>query len=258
MEDQDHPIEAAPQRLARIGGLLYLIIIGLGIFGEAFVRGRILVADDAMATAANLRAHELLWRWGIAAELLSLICVVALLLIWVVLLRPVSRDLTLLAVFFDLVSHTVQAVSSVDLVATLFPLDKAGYLRAFTPEQLAVLAKLAVRTHAHGFGVSLLFSGCFFLVAGYLIFKSGYLPKLIGVLYQIAGLGYLTHTFVLVLAPSLADRVFLAIMGPIFIGESSLCLWLLFKGVNVEKWNRRQVLGARGAQSAAASGSAVG
>jgi hypothetical protein len=243
-----HRMEPAPQGLARLGGALYLIIIGLGIFAEVLVRQRLLVAYDAMATAANIRAHELLWRWGIAAELFSLICVTVLLLVWVVLLRPVHRDLTILAVFFDLVAHIVQAASLVDLWATLAPLGEAGYLRAFTPEQLAVMARLAFRTHGHGFGVALLFSGCFFLVAGYLIFKSGYLPRFIGVLYQIAGLGYLTHTFVLVLAPSLAGRVVLAAVAPILIGELSLCLWLLFKGVDVEAWNRRQMGGELGVQ----------
>ncbi|HUG37126.1 MAG TPA: DUF4386 domain-containing protein, partial [Candidatus Limnocylindrales bacterium] len=104
----------------------------------------------------------------------------------------------------------------------------------------------------HGFGVSLLFSGCFFLVAGYLIFRSGYLPRFIGVLYQIAGLGYVTHTFVMVLAPGLAGRVFLAAVAPILLGELSLSLWLLFKGVDVEAWNRRQMRGALGVTSPAA------
>jgi hypothetical protein len=250
MEDQR--LESAPQGLARLGGALYLAIIGLGIFAEVLVRQRLLVADDAMATAANIRAHELLWRWGVAAELFSLICVTVLLLVWVVLLRPVHRDLTILAVAFVLVSHIVQAASLVDLWATLFPLGEAGYLRAFTPEQLAAMARLAIRTHGHGFGVSLLFSGCFFLVAGYLIFRSGYLPRFIGVLYQIAGLGYVTHTFVMVLAPGLAGRVFLAAVAPILLGELSLSLWLLFKGVDAEGWNRRQMRGALGVKSPAA------
>ena len=238
---EDHQIEPAPQGLARLGGALYLAIIGLGIFAEVLVRQRLLVAGDAMATAANIRAHELLWRWGIAAELVSLICVTVLLLVWVVLLRPVHRDLTILAVAFVVVAHIVQAASLVDLWATLFPLGEAGYLQAFTPEQLAAMSRLTARAHAHGFGVSLLFSGCFFLVAGYLIFRSGYLPRFIGVLYQIAGVGYVAHTFVMVLAPGLVGRVFLAALAPVLLGELSLSLWLLVKGVDVEGWNRRQM-----------------
>src|SRR6202022_224200 len=124
------------------------------------------------------------------------------------------------------------------LIAALFPLGNAGYLRAFEPEQLYAMASLSVKSHGHGFGVSLLFFGCVCLVLGYLIFRSGYLPKALGVLMQIAGLSYLTNSFALLLAPNFANRIFPAILVPAFIGEASLCLWLLVKGVNVEKWRR--------------------
>lgn len=235
------PIEASPQLLARLGGLLYLVIIAIGIFAEVFVRRRILVTGDAMATAANLRMHETLWRWGIAAELLGMICVIVLLLVWAVLLSPVSRQLTGLALFFDIVAHTVQVVALMDLVAALFPLAGATYLEAFTPEQLAALARMSARAHGHGFGISLLFSGCFFLVAGYLIRKSGYLPRLIGVLYQAAGVGYIANTFVLIVAPAWSGRIMIAVAPVILVGEISLALWLLVKGIDQERWNRRQL-----------------
>jgi hypothetical protein len=239
------PIEGSPQLLARLGGFLYLVIIAIGIFAEMFVRGRILVAGDAMATAANLRMNEALWRWGIAAELLGMICVVVLLLVWAVLLSPVSRQLTLLALFFDIVAHTVQVVALMDLVAALFPLDGATYLEAFTPEQLAALARMSGRAHAHGFGISLLFSGCFFLVAGYLVRKSGYLPRLIGVLYQIAGVGYIANTFALIVAPAWSGRIFTAVVPVILVGEVSLAIWLLVKGIDQERWNHRQLTARR-------------
>lgn len=238
---QYQPIEGSPQLMARLGGFLYLAIIAIGIFAEMFVRGRILVAGDAMATAANLRMNEALWRWGIAAELLGMICVVVLLLVWAVLLSPVSRQLTLLALFFDIVAHTVQVVALMQLVAALFPLDGAAYLEAFTPEQLAALARMSGRAHGHGFGISLLFSGCFFLVAGYLIRKSGYLPRWIGVLYQIAGVGYIVNTFVLIVAPAWSGGIFRAVAPVILVGEVSLAIWLLIKGIDQERWNRRQL-----------------
>ena len=241
----EHEVEASPRALSRIGGALYLIIIVLGLFGEAFVRSKIVVSGDAAATAANLRSMEPLWRLGIAAEFVLLISAVALTLIFFVLLRPVSRDLALLAVFFNLVSIAVEAVSALNLVAALVPLGNAGYLTAFEPEQLYTMATLSVRSHSYGFGVALIFFGCECLVLGYLIFRSGYLPKAIGVLMQIAGLCYLTNSFALILAPTFANRIFPAILIPAFIGEASLCLWLLVKGVNVEKWNletRRQKL----------------
>ncbi|MGH7491179.1 MAG: DUF4386 domain-containing protein [bacterium] len=232
----DHEVETSPRFLARIGGVLYLIIIVAGIFGEAFVRDKLIVSGDATATANNIRSFELLWRVGIAGNLFHLACAVALTLIFYVLLRPVSRDLALLAAFFGLVSIGLEAASKLQLLAALFALGNAEYLKAFEPEQLNALAYLSIKSHAHGFGLSLIFFGCVCLVLGYLIFRSGYLPKFLGVLMQIAGLSYLTNSFALLLAPAFADRLFPAILVPAFIGEASLCLWLIAKGVDVEKW----------------------
>jgi hypothetical protein len=229
--------EASPRLLARIGGMLYLIIIVLGLFGEMFVRKKLIVSGDAAATAANLKSQESLWRFGIATELCMLICAIALAVIFYALLRPVSRDLALLAAAFNLVSIAVEAAYSLHLVAALFPLGDAGYLGAFRPEQLHAMVSLSVKSHAYGFGISLIFFGCFCVVIGYLIFRSGYLPKVVGVLMQIAGLCYLVNSFALILAPGLADRLYPAILVPSFIGEASLCLWLLVKGVNIERWN---------------------
>ena len=236
---EEHRAEASPRALARLGGALYLVIIVIGLFGEGFVRERLIVAGDAAATAANLRAHEALWRSGVAAELVLLICAVALLAIFYVLLRPVSRDLALLATFFNLVSITLEATITLSLVGALFPLGDARYLQAFRPEQLYALSRLVIRSHGYGFGFSLIFFGCFCLVVGYLIFRSGFLPRILGVLMQIAGLCYLVNSFAMVLAPALADRLFPAILVPGFIGEASLCLWLLVKGVDVERWSDR-------------------
>ena len=231
-----HRVEASPQVLSRIGGVLYLIIIVLGLFGQGSVQERIVVPGDATATAANIRSLESLWRFGIAGELLLLICATVLTLILFALLRPVHRDLALLTVFFNLVTIAVEAAAALNLVAALFPLGNAGYLKAFEPEQLHAMASLAVRSHSYGFGVALIFFGCECLVLGYLIFRSSYLPKAIGVLMQVAGWCYLTNSFALLLAPTFASRLFPAILVPAFVGEVSLCLWLLVKGVNVEKW----------------------
>jgi len=235
----DRAIETSPQTYAKIGGVLYLIIIAIGLFGEAFVREKVIVPADAAATAANLRTMESLWHFHIAAELVLLICAVIVLWILFFLLRPVSRDLAMLAVFFNLVSIGIEAVSTMYLIAALFPLGNAGYLKAFTPEQLYALAYLSVKPHGFGFGVSLIFFGCFCVVIGYLIFRSGYFPKTIGVLMQIAGVCYLTNSFALIAAPKVADRLFPAILLPAFVGELSLALWLSVKGVSVAKWRER-------------------
>jgi Domain of unknown function (DUF4386) len=239
MSMEEHPIEVSPRVLARIGGALYLIMIVLGAAGEVFVRGRIVVWGDATATAANLRSMESLWRFGIASELFQGICAVVLALMIYVLTRPVSKDLALLAAFFNLIAIAVETAYSLQLVEALFPLGSAAYLKAFSPEQLYAMAYLSVKAHVYGFGIALLLFGPFFLVTGYLIFKSGYFPKAIGILYLLPGLSYLINGFGLILAPAHADRIFAIIAGPAFVGEASFCLWLLVKGVNAQRWKER-------------------
>ena len=234
----DRTVETSPQLYARIGGVLYLITIVLGAVGELFVRGSFVVPGDATATAANLRSMESLWRFGIASELFLGICTIVLTLILYVLLRPVSRDLALLATFFNLIAIAVETTYSLQLVEALFPLGNAAYLKAFTPEQLYAMVSLSIKAHGQVFGIALLFFGCFFPIAGYLIFKSGYFPKAIGILYMIPGLSYLTSSFALILAPTFAGRFYFVMAGPALIGEASLCLWLLIRGVNVRKWDK--------------------
>jgi hypothetical protein len=232
-------LETSPQVYARIGGVLYLIIIVAGMFGELFVRGKLIVSGNATATATNIMAHELLWRIGIACDLVMHICDVPLMLIFYVLLRPVNKNLALLAVLFNLVQTAVLVANKLNLLWAMFLLGSADYLKAFEPHQLHALSYLAIKSHGYGFGMGLIFFGFECLVVGYLIFRSGYLPRILGVLMQIAGLCYLTNSFALIIAPAFADRLFPAILVPSFIAELSLCLWLLVKGVNVTKWEEQ-------------------
>ena len=227
----------SPSLYARIAGGLYLITIIFGAAEELLIRGRVFVPGDSAATAANLRAMESLWRLGIASELFLGIITVVFALILYVLLRPVSRDLALLMTFFGLVAIAVETAYALNLVQALFPLGNAAYLKAFTPEQLNAMASLSIRAHSIGFGIALLFFGPFFLIAGYLVFKSGYFPRALGVLYLIPGLSYMTSSFALILAPAFASRFYFVMAGPAVIGEGALCLWLLLKGVDVERWN---------------------
>jgi hypothetical protein len=248
---EEYRVEASPGVLARIGGVLYLIIIVGGIFGEAFIRNRIIVSGDAAATAANIRSLEPLWRFGIASEIFMLTCAVAMAWIFFVLLRPVSRDLAWLATFFHLVSIALEAANELRLLGALFPLGNAEYLKAFEPEQLYAMMSLSLRSYAFGFNVGLIFFGWFCIIYGYLIFRSDYLPKALGVLLQVAGLSYLVNSFVLILAPYFARRLGYSLMAPVLVGEASLCLWLLLKGVNVEKWKTQA--STQPARSAAAT-----
>ena len=229
----------SPKTLARIGGALYVFIIVAGLFGELFVRNALIVSGDAAATAANIAAHDGLWRLGIAGDLLMHVADLPLLVILYVLMRPVNRDLALLVVLFDAVQAAVLVASKMNLLTPLFALGDAGYLKAFAPAQLATLAYLSVRMDAHGFGFGLIFFGCGCLVLGWLIRKSGYLPWILGALIQLAGACYLVNSLALILAPSLAGMLFPAIMLPPFLAETSLALWLLIVGVDVPRWNAR-------------------
>lgn len=224
------------QRLARVGGALYLIIIVIGALGEAVVRGRIVVAGDAAATAANLRSMEGLWRLGVAGEIVLLACATGLTLILYVLLRPVSRDLALLTALFNLVCIAVEAVAAVSLATALLPVTNAAIANASSPEQLSVMAMLSIRSHTLGFGIALIFFGVECVILGHLIARSSYMPKVIGVLMQIAGVCYLINSFSLILSPPLSSRLFPAILLPSLIAELSLALWLLMKGVRTERW----------------------
>ena len=224
------------QRLARVGGALYLIIIVIGALGEAVVRGSIVVAGDAAATAANLRSMEGLWRLGVAGEIVLLACATGLTLILYVLLRPVSRDLALLTALFNLVCIAVEAVAAVSLATALLPVTNAAIANASSPEQLSVMAMLSIRSHTLGFGIALIFFGVECVILGHLIARSGYMPRVIGVLMQIAGVCYLINSFSLILSPPLSSRLFPAILLPSLIAELSLALWLLLKGVRTERW----------------------
>ena len=235
--------ETSPQIYARIGGALYLVIIALGIFGELFVRGKLIVSGDPTATATNIMASQLLWRTGIAGDLIMHVCDVPLILIFYVLLRPVNKNLALLSMLFTLIQTAALVAYKLNLFAALFVLGTTDYLKAFEPQQQHALMYLAIRLDQYGFGMGLMFFGFACLLNGYLIFRSTYLPRTLGVLMQIAGLCYLTNSFALVLAPTFHDRIFPAILVPAFIGELSLCVWLLVKGVNVIKWEKRASIG---------------
>jgi hypothetical protein len=236
-------VEARPQAYARIGGALYLLIIVLGAFAEGFVANKLIAPGDAATTAHNIMATPGLWQFSVAGDLVVVLCAVPLLWIEYLLLRPVGRQLVLLAVLFNVVSLAVEAISKLFLLVVMPTLGSPGYLKAFAPQQLEVLANLALRSHDIAFNIALIFFGFTCLVNGYLIFKSGYLPKLLGVLMQIAGLSYLMACFAALFAPALADVITPAILLPPLIGESSFCLWLLIKGVDVGRWNERLTMG---------------
>jgi hypothetical protein len=224
---------------ARVAGVLYLIIIVIGLLSEALIRGRLIVGGDPDATARNILNAQFLWRLGIAGEDVLLVCAIALTLLWYVLLRPVDKRLTQLAIAFAFVSLAVESVGALHLHAVLTPLLGGTYLTAVDPALLHVMAYQSVIAHAHAFGLALIFFGVECLVIGHLIRRSGFFPRAVGMLMQLAGLCYLVNSFSMILAPSLQDMLFPFVLLPSLIGESTFCLWLLIKGVDVAAWERR-------------------
>jgi hypothetical protein len=227
--------KTSPQTIARIGGALYLMIIVLGLFGEVIVRGRLIV-PDAAATAHNIVTSQFLWRLGITGDLIMHVCDIPLMLIFYILLKPVSKNLALLALLFNAIQSAALVAYKLNLLLALFFLGSASYLRALNPPQQEALMAVYLKADSYGFGIGLIFFGITCLVLGYLISKSGFLPRVLGVLMQIAGTCYLINSFALLLAPGFANLLFPFILIPSFIGELSLCLWMLSKGVNLKEW----------------------
>ena len=229
-------IERSPQRYARIAGILYLAIILLGSFGELYVRAALVISGDVAATSAAIAASPLLWRAGIAGDLLMHVFDVPVIVVLYYLLRPVSRSLALFATLINVVQTAVLAANKLNLLMPLLLLQSSSLSSAFSPAQLHALVGLAINLHSYGFAVGLIFFGVACLVRGYLIFESGYLPKFLGVLMAIAGLSYLINSSALLLAPAFASVLFPAVLLPAFVGELAFALWLIFKGVNLGQW----------------------
>ncbi len=229
--------ERSPQVYARIGGLAYLIIIAAGLIGEMFIRNKIIVNGDAAATAHNITASSLLWRISIAGDIVMHLCDLVVAIVYYLLFRRVNKNLAILALLFGLIQTAVLVANKMNLIMPLLLLDNAAYLKSFTTEQLQAFGYLAIKAHGYGFAVGLIFFGVECLIDGYLMFRSRFLPKALGVMIQIAGVCYLVNSFALILYPSLSDALFPLILAPAFIGELSVCLWLLIRGVNVKKWD---------------------
>jgi len=227
---------AEVQTYARIAAVLFLLSFVAGGFGEAYVPSKLIVSGNATATAANIRALDSLFRMGFAGYLVEAVCDIGLTLIFYVLLRPVRKDLALLAAFFGLVGTAVYAVAELFYYAASHIVGGAGYLKTFSPDQLNTLALLSLKLFGYGGGIFLVFYGMAWVLRGYLIFRSGYLPRFLGVLMTLGGLAFVARNFALVLAPAYASGSLLLLILP---GGLSLSLWLIVKGIDVPKWEEK-------------------
>ncbi|WP_281636045.1 DUF4386 domain-containing protein [Flavobacterium marginilacus] len=226
------------KNLARIAGLCYLIVIATGLFSEVFVRQALKVPNDALATAQNIQTHEMLFRWGFAADIVNFAVGLPTILIIYYFFKRVNKLLVQIALAFVIIQTAIIAVNLLNQISPLLILSNETYLNTFHPNQLATLSLLSLNIQAQGYGIGLVFFGFYCLIIGFLIFKSNLLPKILGVLYAIAGLCYLINSFTMFLSKGFENPMFVYLAIPIFIGELSLCLWLLIKGIDTSKYKQ--------------------
>jgi hypothetical protein len=224
-----------------MAGVSYLVGALLSVLGQMVVLGMIVVSGNATATVANMLSHETLFRLGFVLSVMT----VPFHLVWAVLFnglfRPVNRNVSLLAGFVMLMACMMWTLSSLLYLAPLLVLQGKIALSAFAPEQMQAVVLTLLKLNAFAYDIGLVFFGFWYVLIGYLIFRSTFLPRIIGALGVLAGFGYLT-----LLWQPLAHYLYpynLALAGP---GEISLLLWLIVRGVNARKWKETAGAGQSG------------
>ncbi|MSP14034.1 MAG: DUF4386 domain-containing protein [Chloroflexi bacterium] len=232
------------QATARIAAVLYLVIAVLSGVAHGYVPSQLIVPGDAATTASNVMASEaLLHMGGVGSELAILLSEIVLSVLLYILLKPVNRTLALLAAVFRLAMTTIHGINLLNYFFALQLLSGAGYLAVFRADQLQALALLFLNAHHYGFEIGIAFLTLHVFILGYLIFKSGYFPRILGILFTIAAVGYLIDSFGMLLLPNYTTTpAFIAL--PIVIAEIAFPLWLLIKGVNAAQWEKRALASA--------------
>lgn len=216
------------QKYARVAGVAMLLSIVFGGLGEAYLPGKIIVSGDAAATAANIVNHPTLFRLTFASYLVEGMCDIILTVVFYIILKPVDRHLALISAFVGVASMVTFAVAESAFFASSLIVRDAGGMGAFSPEQRNALAYLSLRISTMIAALFLIFYGTASLIRGWLIARSGYIPKWIGVLLMIGGIGFILRTTTYILAPPLSSPILLL---PMALGGIPLMLWLLIKGI---------------------------
>jgi hypothetical protein len=224
----------SPRFAARMAGIFQLAEAITATFGQVIVLNRLIVSGNAAATAAQILGHGRLFWLGFASSLIGVVFHVAWASLMYELLKAVNRSLSLLAVFVVLVGCAIQTVTCLFYLAPLLVLQGGNTFNAFTPDQLQALAFVFLRLNAYAFDIYLVFFGLWCVLTGYLIFQSTFLPRVLGVLLMISGLGWMIY-----LSPPLAKNLFPFIAAASALGEIPLELWLIVMGVNAQRWREQ-------------------
>ncbi len=226
-------VEDSPRPTARTIGIVYLLYFVTALLGGFFLKG-LVVASDPVVTANNLLGHASLYRSGFALGLLGNAVYLALTALLYGLLAPVNRSVSLVAAFFGLVGCTVQIFGGILQIAPSTILEPSQLLSGFNVLQLRQAALLSLRLYAQTFQISFVMFGLFEVVLGFLIYKSTYLPRFLGVFWVIAGLVGLTFLW-----PPLATALWPYALLPNGLAELGLMLWLIVRGVDLPKWREK-------------------
>jgi hypothetical protein len=225
-------IQGSPRLTARVAGVFELLEGAASVVGQQVIPGMVIVGRDAAATANNILANEALFRAGVAISLIAVVFHVAWGLLLYDLLRVVNRAVSLFAAFMLLVGSAVQAITGLLLLAPLVVLGNTDALAGFTSDQLRALALVFLRLNTQAYDVFLAFFGVWLVAIGFLVFRSTFMPRFIGVGLMLEGLGWMLY-----FSPPIGVALFnvTALFG--LFGELPLVAWLLIKGVNAERWH---------------------
>ncbi len=249
---------ASPMTYARAAGVLYLVIFLMAPFAEFFVRQGLIVAGDATTTAANVVGSEGLFRAGFTTDLVVFVIEIAQAALLYILLAPVSRPIALVMSFARLAQAAILGLNLLNMYTGLELLTNSAYASAFDTGQIAALALVFLNAQSFGYELGLMFFALHLCTLGYLVYRSGYLPSVLGILLVVSGLGYVGNGLAVFLVPDLADLMASIVVVTALVGELPLTLWLLIKGVNVLRWYAwSQPLPARGSELPAAAGGAA-
>src|SRR4030066_536273 len=225
----------SPQKTARVAAFVFLIIFFLGMSAELFIRPGLIVPGDAAATVRNIAASEALFRLSLVSDLIRQTLLMLLPLILYKLLKPVNKTIASLMVIFYLVCVPISMLNELNHFAVLLLSSGAGYLTAFKADQLNALVMFFINLRIYGTFIPQVLS-FWVLLLGCLVFKSGFLPRILGILLMLVGLCYMVSAVLFFFFSNFVATIPCFFW---FIGEALLYMWLLIKGVNVKEWEKR-------------------
>jgi len=220
-----------PRVKARLAGLFYLVTIVAGIYAQGVVAERLFASTDATATAANVLAHTTQFRTGFAVYLVEMSAQLVMTALIYELLRPVSRSVALLSALFGFVGCTIKIVARLFYYAPIVILSGSAYLTVFSREQLNALALLLLKVNDQGAALALFFFDVATLLKAYLILRSTFWPRFLGVLAALGGAGWLAYVW-----PPLGARIFVPAAALGLLGAVATIAWLLIVGIDEERW----------------------